>query len=65
VHAVFFCILFDLVFSERELMFTLTQVHISYMLSPVRLSSVMLVHPTQAVVIFGNLSRAFGTLAIR
>jgi len=29
------------------------------------LSSVTLVHPTQAVVIFGNLSTAFGTLAIR
>jgi len=38
------------------------------MLSPVRLSvclSVTLVHPTQAVVIFGNFSTAFGTLAIR
>jgi len=40
------------------------------MLSPVRLSSVCLlssvtlVHPTQAVVIFGNISTAFGTLAI-
>jgi len=27
--------------------------------------SVTLVHPTQAVVIFGNFSPAFGTLAIR
>jgi len=27
--------------------------------------SVTLVHPTQAVVIFGNISTAFGTLAIR
>jgi len=43
------------------------------MLSPVRLSvsrlsvclSVTLVHPTQAVQIFGNISTAFGTLAIR
>jgi len=41
------------------------------MLSPVRpsvvcrLSSVTLVHPTQTVVIFGNISTAFGTLAIR
>jgi len=37
------------------------------MLSPVRvcrLSSVTLVHPTQAVQIFGNISTAFGTLAI-
>jgi len=44
-----------------------------YMLSPVRpsvcLSSVCLcvtlVHPTQAVEIFGNISAAFGTFAIR
>ena len=43
------------------------------MLSPVRLSvvclsvclSVMLVRPTQAVEIFGNISKALGTLAIR
>jgi len=39
------------------------------MLSPVRLPvvylSVTLVHPTQAVEIFGNISTAFGTLAIR
>ena len=35
------------------------------MLSPIRLSSVTLVHPTQAVEIFGNISTAFGTLAIR
>jgi len=35
------------------------------MLSPVRLSSVTFVHPTQAVVIFHNISTAFGTLAIR
>ena len=39
------------------------------MLSPVRLSvvcrlSVTLVHPTQAVEIFGNISTAFGTLVI-
>jgi len=27
--------------------------------------SVKLVHPTQAVVIFGNISTAFGTMAIR
>jgi len=36
-------------------------------LSPIRLSvclSVTLVHPTQAVEIFGNISTAFGTLAI-
>jgi len=43
-------------------------VHVRYMLSPVRLSSVCLsvtlVHPTQAVVNFGNFSTAFGILAI-
>jgi len=42
---------------------------VRYMLSPVRLSSVCLcvtlVHPTQAVVIFRNISTAFSTLAIR
>ena len=54
-------------FSERER-------HVRYMLSPVRLSSVCLsvclssvtfVRPTQAVRIFGNISTALGTLAIR
>ena len=30
-----------------------------------RLSSVTLVHPTQAVVIFGNFSTSFGTLATK
>jgi len=49
---------------------TWTHVHVRYMLSPVRLSVVCrlsfvtLVYPTQAVVIFGNISAAFGTLAI-
>jgi len=37
----------------------------SVCLSVCRLSSVTLVHPTQAVEIFGNISTAFGTLAIR
>ena len=50
------------VFSERE-------VHVRYMLSPVRLSvvclSVTFVRPTQALQIFGNISTALGTLAIR
>jgi len=36
-----------------------------YMLSPVRLSSVTLVHPTQPVEIFRNFSTPFGTLTIR
>ena len=34
------------------------------MSSPVRLSSVTFVHPTQATEVFGNLSTPFGTLAI-
>jgi len=41
-----------------------THVHVRYMLSPVRLSSVTFVRPTQAVQIFGNISTALGTLAI-
>ena len=61
------------VFSERELTFTISMhvhddvhhVHVRYMLSPVRLSSVTLMRATQAVHIFGNISTAFGTLAIR
>jgi len=32
---------------------------------PIRLSSVMFVHPTQPVEIFGNVSTPFGTLVIR
>jgi len=33
------------------------------MSSPVRLSSVTFVHPTQVIEIFGNISMLFGTLA--
>jgi len=47
------------VFSERG-----TLVYVSYMLSPVRLSSVTFVRRTQAVQIFGNISAALGTLVI-
>jgi len=48
---------------------TWIQVHVRYMLSPVRLSSVcflsvMLVHPTQRIEIYGNVSTPFGTMAI-
>jgi len=57
----------------------LANVHVRYMLSPVRLSSVCLsvcrlsvcrlsvtfVRPTQAAQIFDNISTALGTLAIR
>ena len=40
-------------------------VHVRYMSSPVRLSSVCNVRaPTQAIEIFGNVSTPFGTLAI-
>jgi len=43
-------------------------VHVRYLLSPVRLSvclsSVTFVRPTQALQIFGNISKALGTLAI-
>ena len=59
------------VFSERELTFTFAICYRpSVCLSVVcRLSvvclSVTLVHPTQPIVIFGNISTALGTLAIR
>jgi len=51
-----------LVFSERELAFMFA---ICYRPSICRLSSVMLVRPTQVVQIFSNISVALGTLAIR
>jgi len=42
--------------------------NVRYMLSPVRLSvcrlSVIFVHPTQAIEIFGNVSKPLNTLAI-
>ena len=40
-----------------------SHVHLRYMLSSVCLS-VMFVHPTQAIDIFGNVYKLFGTLAI-
>jgi len=49
-------------YSERELTFTFAM---CYRPSVCRLSSVTLVRPTQAVQIFGNVSTALGTLAIR
>jgi len=53
----------DSFFSERELTFAIC-CRPSVCLSFVCLS-VTLVHPTQAVQIFGNISTAFATLAIR
>ena len=50
------------IFSERELTFTFA---ICYRPSVVGLSYVTFVRPTQAVQIFGNISTALGTLAIR
>jgi len=52
----------ETVFGEHELTFTFA---ICCRPSVCRLSSVTLVHPTQAIVIFGNISRALGTLAIQ
>ena len=41
-----------------------THVHVRYMLSPVRLSSVTFVRPTQRVVIFGNISTPWPSVDI-
>ena len=49
------------IFSERELTFTFA---ICCRPSVCQTTSVTLVHPTQAVQLFGNISTAFGTLAI-
>jgi len=55
-----------LVFSERERSSrSLYAVARPSVCLSVCLSSVTLVHPTQAVQIFGNVSTAFGTVAIR
>jgi len=58
------------IFSERELTFTFAIclyaiARPSACLSSACLSSVTFVRPTQAVQIFGNISTALGTLAIR
>ena len=53
------------VFSERELKFRFAICHRpSVCRLSVCLSSVTLVHPTQAIEIFGNISKPCGTLAI-
>ena len=51
--------------SERELTFTFAICYRPSVRLSVCLSSLTLVHPTQAVKIFGNISTALGTLAIR
>ena len=51
-------------FSERELTFTFAICYRPSVCLSVVCLSVTLVHPTQAVQIFGNISTAFGTLAI-
>jgi len=58
------------VFRERELtltrsLYAVARPSVVGLSSVCRLSSVTLVHPTQAVVMFGNISKAFGTLAIQ
>jgi len=50
-----------IIFSERELTFTL---YVIACPSVVCRLSVMFVHPTQAIEIFGTVSTPFGTLAI-
>jgi len=68
-----FCVYFTIVFCLQpsiDWFLVSVYVHVRYMLLPVHLSicllsSVMLVHSTQVVEIFRNISMAFGTLAIR
>jgi len=58
----------DFLANVNSLTFTLAMLsllRLSVYLSPVCLSSVTFVRPTQPVEIFGNISTAFGTLAIR
>jgi len=61
------CTLLAVFFSERELKFRFAICRRPSVcrLSVCRLSSVTLVHPTQAIEIFGNVSMPCGTLAIR
>ena len=59
------CVKFSRVFSERELTFMFAICcRPSVCRLSVCLSSVTLVYPTQPIVIFGNISMAFGSLAI-
>jgi len=55
-------------YSSLSFLGNVNSLHVRYMLSPVSLSvcrlSVTIVHPTQAVVTFGNFPAAFGTFAI-
>jgi len=50
------------IFSERELMFTFAICCRPFVCRLSVCLSITLVHPTQAVVIFRNISAAFGTL---
>ena len=59
----FLIVFFVSVFSE--LTWTPHHVYVRHMSSSVRLSSVTLVHPTQAIEIFGNIFMPCGTLTIR
>jgi len=60
-----FCATFTNVFSEREVTFTFAICYRPPVCLSVVCLSITLVQPTQAVEIFGNISTAFGTLAIR
>jgi len=51
-------------FTDSRLYLCLLCSDVRYLLSPICLSSVTFVHPTQAVQIFCNISTAIGTLAI-
>ena len=59
------CVIYPPVETLAWCMASVTVYFYSYMLSPVRLSSVTFMRPTQVVHIFGNISMALGTLAIR
>ena len=51
-------------FTLRKTLANVNVVHVRYMSSSARLSSVTFARPTQAIEIFGNVSMPFGTLAI-
>jgi len=66
LHGIYGCLVS--IFSDRELTFTFAISYAIVCLSVVCLAVTFvhpLVHPTQPVEIFGNVSSPFGTLAIR